>query len=81
MALVPYSRVFGGLRRLVIILPWTVEGGPVDYDSIVKLIQSAVSTIELVLRSDNLSYALLEDFFESVNLPQLQILRLGLLQF
>lgn len=50
-----------------------------NYYGIVELIQSAVSTIELVLRSDNLGYGLPVDFFKSLSL-HLQILRLDLLQ-
>ncbi|XMA19898.1 hypothetical protein WAI453_012689 [Rhynchosporium graminicola] len=38
------------------ILPWVAKGRPVDYYSVAELIQSAVSTTELVLRSDNLGY-------------------------
>ncbi|KAH7330030.1 hypothetical protein BKA65DRAFT_565066 [Rhexocercosporidium sp. MPI-PUGE-AT-0058] len=79
LALVPYLRVFGRLRRLVMILPWVVEGGPVNYYGVAELIQSAVSTTELVLRSDGLGYGLPADFFKSLS-PHLQILRLDLLQ-
>ncbi|KAH6672613.1 hypothetical protein B0J14DRAFT_655484 [Halenospora varia] len=81
LALLPYPRVFGRLRRLVMILPWTVDAGQVDYYGVLELIQSAALALEeLVLRSDNLGDALPAEFFESLSLPHLQVLTLELLE-